>query len=90
MTPIPPAMGMQRAPLGPASASGYSGVPRAADVPPAGQGLPRLIFGATKMVETIVRAVPSAAEEGDKISQLLQQIMVKASGAQGQTPRGAY
>lgn len=82
--------------MGPVGASSYQGGP-----PPApGQGapggassLPRMIFSLTKAVETLIQAVPQAAEEGDKISQLLQQIMVKASGssngAQGsQSPQG--
>lgn len=86
MTPVPPAVGLQRPPMGPVGASQYAGTgaPPSAPQPGAGQALPRMIFSLTKAVETLVRAVPSAAEEGDQISQLLQSIMVKASqGASG-------
>lgn len=94
MSTVPPAAAMARPPAGPVGVSDYQSgvVPRAANVPGSGEALPRMIFGLTKAVETLVRVVPSAAAEADQISQLLQQILVKASGAGGKSPDqgGAY
>ncbi len=75
--------------MGPVGASAYNGAPPSQPSPNAGAALPRMIFGLSKAVETLVRAVPSAAEEGEQISQLLQAILMKASGASGQaSPEG--
>lgn len=84
MTPIPPASDvMSRPPISPPTASAY---PQGGAPPEGGQSLPRLIFGLKKAVETLVRAVPSAAQEGAQIGALLQSIMVKASGGGGGKP----
>lgn len=89
MTPIPPATDvMRRPPLAPPTASAYpqggGGAPGAGG---GGESLPRLIFGLKQAVETLVRAVPSAAQEGAQIGALLQAIMVKASGGGGGKPQ---